>query len=262
MKTEIDIETIDSAALRMRFSLVPWDTQLLGYRVAQVQSIEVLDSRGAHDVFEDFERWRDQNQIHLVSCRLPNLALHESMFLEEHDFRYIETVYSPQLDLSAPAPSPTQDRIAVALAGSEDVDQIVHIAGVAFTTGRFALDWRLDPSDNQRRYQGWVRNSFADAAHNIWKATKSTEVVGFFITEDLPLSVTYWHLTAIAPAWQGHGMGRRLWLAMIDQSRNAGQAFIKTTVSGHNVSVINLYASLGFRLHEPRSTYHWTRRTS
>jgi RimJ/RimL family protein N-acetyltransferase len=104
-----------------------------------------------------------------------------------------------------------------------------------------------------------VQNSFADPRHEVLKATIAGDLVGFFIVEDRPDAGAYWHLTAIAPTWQGKGIGRRLWAAMVARHHAAGQQRIETTISAHNAPVLNIYTRLGFKFDAPRMTFHWVR---
>ena len=179
------------------------------------------------------------------------------MFLEDHGFRFIEMVYSPRLDglnrvgLVENAPS-------ISPATTSDIVDIEHIAASAFTTGRFLLDRRLDPVLSAERYRVWVRNSFDNERHTVLKATVDGQIAGFFITEDRPDGSVYWHLTAIAPGWQGRGIGAALWKSMMTRHFEAGRTAVETTISGHNAPVLNLYASLGFRFQPPSMTFHWT----
>jgi L-amino acid N-acyltransferase YncA len=207
-----------------------------------------------HEVLD----WMNQRQVRLASCRLDSLRLRESILLEENGFRFIEMVYSPWRELT-PASAASGADIAIESAQAEDLDAIEHIAGTAFATGRYRLDWRLPADASDQRYRGWVRNSFSDPRHQVLKASVAGEIVGFFIVEVRGDASVYWHLTAIAPSCQGRGYGRRLWQAMVDRHRAAGMTSIHTTISAHNAPVLNIYAALGFRFGAPQMTFHWLR---
>ena len=59
--------------------------------------------------------------------------------------------------------------------------------------------------------------------------------------------------------WQGKGLGKRIWRAMVEYCRANGILEIATTVSLRNPPVLNLYAGLGFRFYDPQMTLHWWR---
>jgi RimJ/RimL family protein N-acetyltransferase len=187
---------------------------------------------------------------------LPSDRLRESMLLEESGFRFVEMVYRPALR-PLPVFDASGESVVVGEASPGDLPGIESIAGSAFTTGRFFVDWRLDRDASNRRYRRWVRNSFDDAQHRVLKATLDGDLVGFFIVEHRPDRSVYWHLTAIAPAWQGRGLGKRLWHAMVARHRAEGVERIDTTISAHNAPAMNIYARLGFNFTAPQMTFHW-----
>ena len=254
--------------------IVPWDTATFGFGVAEIREIRADRAADLPAVIAAFRAWSDAARVRLASCRLDHDRLRESIALEAAGFRFIELVYEPVLDPLPDVAAPDHP-IVIAAAIAADLEPIAAIAREAFTTGRFALDPRLDPTLNGRRYAGWVESSFAGSRQTVLKATLGGELAGFFIVEDLaspgdaeagseggpPVSRhgAYWHLTAIAPAWQGRGIGRSVWQAMLRRARSEGATWVRTTISGHNVAVLNLYARLGFRFTTPRLTLHWLR---
>jgi RimJ/RimL family protein N-acetyltransferase len=247
---------VERPALALDFFLVPWDTDIFGFPVGQIERIAVLGADASTD-FEAFEEWRAQQDIRLVSCRLPHDRLVESMFLEDRGFRFVEMVYSPRLDrLDTVLALPDGPQIEPATAA--DRAAIEEIAGTAFATGRLLLDHRIDAALSAERYRVWVRNSFENPRHAVLKAMIDDALVGFFIVEDKADGSAYWHLTAIAPGWQGRGVGTALWKGMIARHHAAGRTAVETTISAHNTPVINLYARLGFRFQPPETTFHWT----
>ena len=252
------VESIISGGLTLRFFVVPWDSEVFGYPVVQIESIEVAIEGDPSPAVAEFDAWLTDHDVQLVSCRLPSLKLRESMLLESVGFRFVEMVFSPVL---APLPVDDDGLVGIIISGPEQSDQaeLERIAASVFTTGRHLLDWRLDPDASHRRYRQWLRGALADEHQEVLKAEMDGATVGFFIAETRPDFEVYWHLTAVAPEWQGRGVGKRLWRTMIARHRAAGAQRIATTISAHNIPVLNLYAGLGFRFASPRATFHWQR---
>jgi RimJ/RimL family protein N-acetyltransferase len=253
-----DAIELEHGAARLEAWIVPWDTATFGFRVAEIRRFSAGARGDARAVLEPFAAWCAERAVRLVSCRLDHDRLPESIALEEAGFRFIEMVHEPCLepigDIAAPG-----HPVAIERATASDLAAIEAIARDAFTTGRFALDPRLDPELSRRRYAGWVASSFAGSSQVVLKAILDEALVGFFIVEDRPPAGVYWHLTAIAPAWQGRGIGRSVWEAMLRRHRAGGVTSVRTTISAHNVAVMNLYARLGFRFEAPKMTFHWLR---
>jgi RimJ/RimL family protein N-acetyltransferase len=253
---EIETITVGSAAIDV--FLVPWDSEIFGFPVAQIERLVAGAGNDLAEAMRRLRSWLDKHRIRLASCRLDSRALRESMLLEANGFRFVEMVYSPVLS-PVIAPGAADEELAIEPAGADDLAAIEAVAGAAFETGRFKLDFRIDPAASDRRYRVWVRNSFADPRQQVLKATVAGDLVGFFIVEGRPDRSAYWHLTAIAPTHQGKGIGRRLWAAMVRRHFESGASRVETTISAHNPPVMNIYAALGFRFGAPRMTLHWVR---
>jgi GNAT superfamily N-acetyltransferase len=250
--------TIEADGATIEAFVVPWDTEIFGFPVAQVSRIEVGDGAPPGDLLRQFDDWCAERAVRLVSCRLDHASLRESMTLEGLGFRFVEMVYEPHLDSLDDLAEPRRV-VEVAQAGADDLDRIEAIAHEAFVTGRYLLDWRLPVELSKRRYARWVRNSFDHTAQSVIKAEVDGEVVGFFIVERRTDGSVYWHLTAVAPGRQGQGIGLSLWQTMLRRHRAEGATSVRTTISGHNSAAMNLYARLGFSFSAPQMTFHWLR---
>lgn len=250
------IERIEGRGYSFDLSLIPWDTDIFGFNVAQVDRISLSDAGEEATAILTLASWLAKNEVQLASSRLPSLCLKESMFLERIGFRFIELVYSPMLS-PIPEACATETEIQLTQATDADIQDIEAVAGKAFTTGRFLLDHRLDADSSHKRYRRWVRNAFSDSHQQVYVARIDTAIIGFFIFEDRADGSTYWHLTAMSPKWQGMGLGKRVWAAMTALHRSRGRTGIETTISAHNAPVLNIYARLGFRFGPPSMTFHW-----
>jgi RimJ/RimL family protein N-acetyltransferase len=258
MRFDREPERIDSDGLEMEVFVVPWDSEIFGFPVAQIERLSLGASARPSEAMRQLHAWLDRHRIRLASCRLDSRALRESMLLEAHGFRFVEMVYSPVLSPITSA-GDVDEMLVVEPVTAADLPAIEAIAGSAFATGRFKLDWRIDAGASDRRYRTWVRNSLADRNQQVLKATLGGEIAAFFITEERQDRSVYWHLTAVAPEFQGKGVGKRLWRKMLRRHLEAGLTRIETTISAHNAPVMNIYAALGFRFGAPRMTLHWVR---
>ena len=255
MSFDRELQTLAGPALSMDFFLVPWDTQVFGFPVAQINAFKLKNGGDSAGIYRRFEDWRDGQNIRIVSCKLDHFALRESMFLEARGFRFVEMVYRPSLSLKH-ANFPDSE-LRIEHARPADLPEIEAIAGSAFDTGRYLLDWRLDSQHSHLRYRNWLRNSAVSADQEVLTASANGEIVGFFIIEKRPDDSVYWHLTAIAAHQRGRGLGKQLWRAMALRAWREGATRVETTISAHNLPVINLYAQLGFRFDSAQMTLHW-----
>jgi RimJ/RimL family protein N-acetyltransferase len=239
-------------------SLVPWDTEIFGFPVGQVTRFDIGATGRPAALLSELDEWCTAHDVRLVSCRLGNTQLRESMALEGLGFRFVEMVYGPHLDRLDRIAEP-RHRIELTEASRADLGAIEEIAYDAFTTGRYLLDWRLPPDLSRQRYATWVRNSVDAPGQVVLKAESDGNLVGFFVIEHRPDASVYWHLTAIAPRWQGQGYGGSVWRSILRRHGAEGAASVETTISAHNAPIINLYGRLGFTFDAPRMTFHWLR---
>ena len=209
-----------------------------------------------------FEATRDRAGVGLVSCRLQHDRLRESMFFESHGFRFIEMVYQPELALAGTVLVEDSQILPVRPAREADLPALLDIAGTAFHNERFHMDPRLGDQLSRARYQNWVRTSLDHPSQRPLVMTEGEAPVAFFVTEILPDKFCYWHLNAVAPAFQGQGYGLRAWRSMILYAASAGLQGVRTSIAARNERVLNLYARLGFRFHAPQMTFHWIRETT
>jgi GNAT superfamily N-acetyltransferase len=238
---------------------VPWDAQAFGFPVAMISRIEVgKNIKAAEQGYADFQAWLAAHGARIASCRLPHDRIADSMFLESRDFRFIEMVLHPQLDCSQQRSIPG-GALAILPATAPDLPALEAIAEAAFHTERYHVDPRLDAALANRRYGRWVRGSLDHPAQRLLKVEADGQIVAAFIVEAGQGGQVYWHLTAIAPAFQGKGFGRRVWLSMLERHRNEGAALVTTTISARNVRVLNLYSKLAARFLPPQMTFHWVK---
>src|SRR5687767_13917364 len=127
------------------------------------------------------------------------------MFLEERGFRFVEMVYPLRLRDVHKQDVPNQG-MEFLPADSEDLDEIQGIARDAFSTGRLNVDPRLGPELGGRRYAAWVSNSFKHATQRLYRVVLDGRIAAFFVIEMMANQRMYWHLTAVAPAFQGRGI--------------------------------------------------------
>jgi ribosomal protein S18 acetylase RimI-like enzyme len=256
---EYTTRSIRTAALQLDYFLVPWDTEILGVPVAQINELRVSDPAAAARDYEEFARWCADEGIALCSCRVPAERVADSIFLEERGFRTIELNYTPRLEQLQSRSLP-QDTLQVATATTQDREQLADMAAQVFRHGRFHQDPRIDPALGDRRYRAWMWNAFERPTQRVLKCLLDGAVAGFFVVETPQAGHTFWSLTGLAPGLQGRGLGKRVWQAMLRHHQAEGEQTVSTSISSHNVPVFNLYVALGFRFPAPSVTLQWCSR--
>ena len=247
---------IATANLKIHANTVPWDTNAFGFPVAHIDLIEIIKYQEACNDWEQFQQWINSANIRLLSCRLPHDQLNHSLFLEDKGFRFIEMILRPQLtqlqQLSIP-----NNTLMLASASEQDLPELIDIAENAFHHERYHIDPRLDKRSGNVRYGAWVRSSFCHPTQHLLKFSDQGRIFGFFIIEYVQAKSVYWHLTAIAPKWQGLGYGAQAWNTALAYFQAQGIESVETAISARNSKVLNLYAKLNFRFLPPAMTFHY-----
>ncbi len=238
--------------------MVPWDSAVFGFPVAQVEGIELTEYDQALVAYAKFRIWLESKRAQIVTCRLKEHELFESMFLEEQGFRFVEMVLHPIMASLSKLVLPADD-LLIEAAVAMDIPLIQAIAERSFHYERYHVDPRLDHHLGDLRYGRWVRTCTDNPAQQLLKILDGTRLVGFFLVEIKQGDQAYWHLTAIAPEYQGQGYGKRVWQAMLRYHQQQGLVAVSTTISARNMPVLNLYSRLGFRFLPSEMTFHWVR---
>ncbi len=238
--------------------LVSWDAEVFGFPVAQIESLRVSEDRLAHAEFRRAREWFTTEGVRFVSCRLHHERLAESIFLEEEQFRFIEMVLHPhitgldRLELA-------ENGMLIAPATEADLPALIDIAESAFSHERFHIDPRMDSMRANMRYGNWVKGCMSHPTQSLLKVTDAGALAALFVVEFRDPVTVYWHLTAVSPHFQGKGIGRRAWRAMMRHHQLQGVRAIETTISARNTRILNLYASLGYRFLPPEMTFHYVK---
>lgn len=251
--------SLSTPALKLFARETPWDSAVFGSIVVSIDKFHVMNELGALRDFKGFLVWLDANSVGLVSCRLPQQNLIESMVLEAHNFRFVEMVLHPYttnlhlLELAG-------DTLEVQTAKDGDLTNLMEIARTAFSNERFHLDPRIPNGVADKRYVQWVRSCLNHPTQKLLRISERDETIGLFITqESLTLKKVEWLLTAISPSLQGLGYGKRVWRTMLSFYQSKGTQTISTTISARNSRVLNLYSQLQFRFGDPEMTFHWVK---
>jgi len=252
---EKDKFLLTSDALRLEARKISWDSELLGYPVAEIISLELTGGAESQCEFERFNSWVKTGNYGMISCRLPHQKLFESELLEQNNFRFIEMVLHPTFRNLQDLHIDNQN-LLVSSTESEDIKLIGKIAENAFGYERFHIDPYLSSDFGNSRYRRWIENIHSSAKQQLLKITLNEKIIGFFLVEYIK-DMVYWHLTAISPEFQGRGLGWRVWTAMMARHQGDGFNQILTTISARNIPVLNLYSKLNYRFTPPEMTFHW-----
>jgi ribosomal protein S18 acetylase RimI-like enzyme len=149
------------------------------------------------------------------------------------------------------------DEILIEPAADTDRMLLAEMAGSVFKHGRFHQDPGLGAALGNHRYRTWLLNAFELPHQEVLKCLLGGEVIAFFVVELPGQGHCFWSLIGLAPGMQGKGLGKRVWRSMMRKHQQEGIETISTSISSHNIAVVNLYVSLAFRFPVPYASFHW-----
>lgn len=258
---ETDYETLHAKDTALgEIGVLPWDGEIFGFGVADYRprSVDALE-RSASDVMDALEGWALRHAVELVACRVPADAATTSTLLAAAGFRFIELQTQATLArLDSERLSPC--RLTVRTAERVDHEPIAAIAGSAFAYGRYHSDSLFPRHLADRRFRAWIQRAISEPSPTTWIG-----VVGppgqpaAFLHAELEAGVADIRLTAADPARAGLA-GPELVLGALHALASRGARRVTARLSAANSAAMNVYASLGFRFHEPALVFHWIRR--
>jgi len=130
--------------------------------------------------------------------------------------------------------------------------QVSRIASQSFSDDRFHLDPKCDHGKADSRFVFWVQDLLADSQTAFNLLCFKDEVIGFMARKAEHLV-----LAGFSRKHLGSGLGEYLWLSVLADMQAGGRAHAHTLISANNVSVLNLYARLGFKFRNPATTFHY-----
>ena len=240
----------------MDYFLVPWDTEIFNCPVAQISAIEIYNQSHANKNLKPYQEWCRQQKIEFCSCRIVHDRIKESMFLEKQGFRFIELSYQPVLT-NLQNLTFNGSEIQIAIADDNDQPLLANAAATIFHHERFHMDPHINSNLANHRYRIWLENGFKLPQQTVLKCMLNAQIIGFFVIEYPQPNHCFWSLVGLLPNYQGQGLGKKVWQAMLHWHQTAGVEQVSTSISSHNVAVFNLYVALGFRFPMPYTTFHW-----
>lgn len=167
--------------------------------------------------------------------------------LQEAGFYFTELTIHPELS-NLQQLEITQTEYSVMKATPQ---QIFSLAGgpPLFGVSRFHSDARISNELADKRFHEWlVRALHSDDQDCISVVNKESgaELAIFVIRRQNEES--FWALTAVMPEFQGRGMAKGIWNAVLSYEQSLGVTRVRTNISAENTRTIPVYVKAGFLL--------------
>jgi len=214
------------------FTSTPWDAKTFN-----IDTYEII--RYEEEVFKTIHNMPGHFTIKVD-------PLEDKKLLHKYGFYYCDTLLEPYCK---------KDKMtffsdeAAGISCSAPIDKLVAISNGAYTHGRFHRDFNLSKPLADLRYDNWLRDLHERGG--VFALTYKNEIAGFFGTNGNLIV-----LHALSDQYKGRGLAKFFWSAACMHLFDQGHEELKSSISATNLSVLNLYASLGFKFRNPHDVYH------
>jgi ribosomal protein S18 acetylase RimI-like enzyme len=210
----------------------PWDSRVFGMKTYEITFL-------SEDVLEEI-----QNLPGHFTVRVDPLS--SKRILHDYGFYYCDTLVEPYC---TPEKFIAFEHPSIYISRSVIEKDLIAIAHGAFLHGRFHRDFWIKRKLADLRYDMWLRDLYNSG--DVLGLMCHDEVAGFF-----GLSTNKIVLHALSEEYRGKGLAKYFWSAGCREMFHLGYREITSSVSASNVTVLNVYSSLGFRFRNPLDIYH------
>lgn len=244
-------------------AVLPWDAEIFGFQVGDLVPGNPTALAGREEeLAAGTAAWAKREDVHLVGCRVPAQPPALAALVQAAGFRFVEV----QLRATLPRLRATDlraTRLSVRPAEAADHARITRIAGSAFAFGRYHADPRFPRELADGRYRVWIERALAEVSSGgstgwVGVVGPPGEPAGFLQVAIAASGVADIRLAAVDPE-AAPIAGPELFLGALHELARRSVSAVTARFSAINTGVANVYASLGFRFHEPELVFHWHR---
>lgn len=236
------------------YQRIPWDSKYLNNTTCEVLSCqpEVPSQATLAKFLQQFS----PGDLLFVKCVPTKKPYIQS--LVQAGFYVIEESVEPHLDLTRwKGNKPLNDNFHLRAIRNSEVEHVSQLSAEAFTkVSRYFLDPTIPRAGVKRRYADWVRTSLANGEDVQVLVNAQDQIAGFFITQYAGSTADN-RLIALDPAWRGQGLGKELYVRMLQQAQTQGATQFMTHTAKHNAIAMKVYTDLGASFQHPQVVLHY-----
>ena len=244
-----------------RFSLLPWDSEQLGMRMAR---IDYLVAEGSYNEQRQIKETlleqalfeiRDRG-VWYLSMNVDASDLSSLHTLEEAGFITVDGLLTFALDLAAHRSTAPAHDFNIRLATAADADIAATLARTGYLYDRFDSDPFISREMADDLHAAWMRNSCtSNTADAVLLAEDQTGLLSFVscslqpdTMQCLGRTVGTIALVASAERARGRGVGYATTMAALEWFREQGCGIVEVVTQLRNIPASRLYQKCGFGL--------------
>jgi ribosomal protein S18 acetylase RimI-like enzyme len=242
-----------SAELSAPCSLLEWDSDFFGFRIAQVVGETLSETKG-QAVLE----W---SRAHAIRCLyfLGDASSPQTADVAQRlNFKMVDVRVELSSDRSLSNATPHPELKKIRTARASDVADLQAIARGAHRDSRFFFDSGFGQSRAEDLFAKWIAVDCAGRADTVLTLDRNGIGVTGYVTCNLITGQSAGRigLVGVASDVRGKGLGKVLVSGALDWFCSAGVKMVFVVTQARNVAAQRLYQTLGFRTDNIKVWYH------
>lgn len=241
-----------------KVALLPWDTEIFGFAVADFKPGEVRALFGGGAALTTrLTSWATEQRVDLISCSVPAAEARWRTSLPRIGFIYVDSTLTytlPKLQTIRFG----RKHVPVRLATMEDRAAVERICEVGFRAGRYHADALFPVALANLRYRRWLAKEFDSLgeSNRIYVAGEVGAAIGFTHVR-VNGEEAYITIGGADPAVQSSVLPFAVFIGTLEALRDSGVRRVQSKLSAGNTPMLNLASYAGSRFSEPEMVFHW-----
>ena len=231
------------------FSLLAWDSDFFGHRIARVDASEFGDG-SAETILANARN----DSIDCLYLLIDAGSSEQARAAARAGFELVDVRVTREVEASRGDPFAFPENVD--LCRPEDVPRLRAIARDSHRDSRFYYDPSFPSGRCDDLYETWIENSCTGNAAGVVVARSGESAVGYVTCEIPEAGLGNLGLVAVAQGEAGQGHGGRMVKAAVGWLGGQGCAHIRVVTQARNVSAARLYEAHGFRTIQVENSYH------
>ena len=234
---------------RSGFSLLAWDSDFFGHRIARVDASE-FGADSAETILADARN----DSIDCLYLLIDAGSSGQARAAARAGFELVDVRVTREIE------APRGDSFAfpenVDLCRPEDLPRLRAIARDSHRDSRFYYDPAFPSGRCDDLYETWIENSCTGSAAGVVVARSDESAVGYVTCEIPEAGLGSLGLVAVAQGEAGRGHGGRMVRGSLGWLGGKGCSRIQVVTQARNVNGARLYEANGFRTIRVENSYH------
>lgn len=230
--------------------ILDWDTAFFGVRIAQA------GPPANPAAWSALKEWFSVNQVQCAYSLCPADDFQAQQSLQANGFRFVDCRMTLRRGLTDKQPMTTAAKVRWRMAAAGDLQALRDLAGVSHRQTRFYADGRFPLDQCDALYRVWIERDLTLPDAAVWIPDVDGTAQGYLTCQRMAEGKGRIGLFAVAPRWQGQGIGRGLLAAGLAWFAAEGVREVEVATQANNTAALRTYERAGFWTDKTECWFH------